>query len=248
MLFRSVISDLKNAEHYFKLLPGDLQWRKNYRVSLPMVELLLSRVYLYMEDWSNASEYAQKVIDNGNFQLLDLNIIEAFDENSGNRVYRNYHSYESPEAIWLYGSLEDVTYMVRRTGAEGRVFFKASDALMVSFDETPDDLRKDRYIVRESVASEENGEIVYNPQAFGKIAINHSGYGPGGTSNFARSFRLSEAYLNLSESYAMLYKESGDGTAMTKALNAVNKLRQSRFPRETEDVIEIRRASCRERV
>lgn len=230
-VYTQILKDLQEAERLYKLLPAEDQWKQDYRTSLPMVQLLLSRVYLYMEDWSNAANYADKVINDYNFQLLDLN--EVSDTTSkGVPTYRNYYNYNSPEIIWLYGNIEDATYLVNKVGAEEHVLFKASDALMNSYEKTEGDLRKTRYIIREKEARNINGQSVYIPQAFSKINVSDK-YIPKGTTNFARSFRLSEAYLNLSEATAMLYKTQSDNNALTRSLKALNTLRQNRFDRET---------------
>ena len=42
-----------------------------------MVQLLKSRVALYMENWEEAKTYAEKVIKDWNFSLRDLNTIPA---------------------------------------------------------------------------------------------------------------------------------------------------------------------------
>ena len=70
-VYNQVLEDLKQSEKEFLSLPAEQQWQPRLRVSLPFVQLLLSRVYLYMEDWQNASLYAGKVIDNPNFSLID---------------------------------------------------------------------------------------------------------------------------------------------------------------------------------
>lgn len=227
-VYTQILEDLREAERLYKTLPSDMQWQQNYRTSLPMAQLLLSRVYLYMEDWQNAADYAEHVINDYNFYLLNLNNVEDVGSN-GKPTFMNYHSYSSSEVIWTYGNIDNYTYMAAQQGKETRCIFKASDELMNCFDEQEGDLRKSRYIVREKYTFH-NGAEQYNlPQAFGKVNINASTYTPTGSNLFARSFRLSEAYLNLSEAAAMLYKAGQDNKNLTKALDALNTLRNSRF-------------------
>ena len=240
-VYDRVLEDLLEAERLYKLLPESDQWKNDYRTSLPMVQLLLSRVYLYMEEWQKSADYAQLVIANPNFKLLDLNSI-ATTNGDGERAYTNYHLYSSPEAIWLYGNTEDVTYFAGKYSGDDQTdpnthcYFRASDELMVSFKETAGDLREERYIVREKYPTYKDGETYYIPQAFGKIPVNDDYYIPEYNS-FARSFRLSEAYLNLSEATAMLYKEKGDNNALTLSLQALNTLRKFRFENYTDEHI-----------
>ncbi len=231
-VYEQVLKDLLNAESLYKLIPESEQWKRDYKTSLPMVQLLLSRVYLYMEEWQKSVDYAQLVIANPNFSLFDLNDIITVNE-EGDRVYTNFHSYTSSEVIWLYGNIEDVTYFVRHYSGKdandptSHCYFRASDELLESLNETVGDLRAERYIIGEYNPTYVDGEPYYIPQAFGKISVG-SNYRPG-SNVFARSFRLSEAYLNLSESAAMLYKEKGDKNALTQSLQALNTLREYRF-------------------
>lgn len=106
-VYSQILDDLLEAERLYQSLPTDQQWQANWRTSLPMVQLLLSRVYLYMEQWEKAATYANNVIQNGNFRLLDLKTI---DFNPDSPSYINYHSYtNSPEVIWVYGNMNDFT-------------------------------------------------------------------------------------------------------------------------------------------
>lgn len=243
--YQQIESDLLKAEELYKTLPESKQWDSNYRTSLPMVQLLLSRMYLYMEQWDKASEYAQLVMNNSQFRLLDLNTVEAKNQ-YGYPKYYDYFSYtNSKETIWLYGSTTDVTSMVGDNGedTDGNkiyAYFKASPELMSSF--STGDLRKDRYIIRswyeETTEPTEGGgepQSEYMPQAFGKLYVNTSSnpkswYNPSsGQLRFGRALRLSEAYLNYAEAEAMLYQEGGGDNHRTNALDALNKLRQYRI-------------------
>ena len=48
-VYAQILSDLHTAEATYLELPESEQWSDNYRTSLPMVQLMLSRTYLYME-------------------------------------------------------------------------------------------------------------------------------------------------------------------------------------------------------
>lgn len=229
-VYDQIVKDLQEAERLYNLLPEESQWKKNYRTSLPMVELLLSRTYLYMENWEEAAKYAKMVMDDSRFKLLDLNTIPTEETESGQttRVYTNYHSYnQSTEVIFPYGNVDDWAGWVEEytetstTGQPRMPYFRASDELLQEF--TDDDLRKERYIIRKSF----NGELM--PLAVGKLNVNNAFRPIGGTGIFGRSLRLSEAYLNYMEAKAMIAKESGDGNARQQALQALNELRSKRF-------------------
>lgn len=103
-VYDQIVKDLQEAESQFKLVSEARQWKKDYRASLPMVQLLLSRTYLYMENWEEAAKYAKMVMNDSRFKLLDLNTVETEKNEYGQvaRIYTNYHSYdESSEVIFL---------------------------------------------------------------------------------------------------------------------------------------------------
>ena len=235
-VYVQIIKDLLQAERLYKTLPSDQQWQPNKRTTLPMVHLLLSRAYLYMEEWEKAATFANHVITNGNFHLLDLNTIKTYSEEDPSiPSYINYHSYTtSSEVIWVYGNITDVTKYVYNASAStnDHPFFRASKELMNCFDETENDLRKERYVIRSKfqIINEDN-ELEAMPSAFGKINVSSKAYyQPVATNDaFGRSLRLSEAYLNFCEAKAMLYK-AGVANAGQEALNTLNEFRRFRFP------------------
>lgn len=217
-VYTQILNDLLQAEALYKPVPVSKQWAGDYRTSLPLTQLLLSKVYLYMEDWEKAAVNAEKVINSGFFSLLNLNSIPA---PTAAAPYYNFYSYSNPEVIWLYGGIADVNALINMstgTNANQRYIFNASNELLSSYDAT--DLRKRKYIV-----TERYNTSVFKPMA--KYLIS-STFNPGSDA-FARGFRLSEAYLNLAEATAMIYKKNSDGASLNKSLMALNTLRQSRY-------------------
>ena len=211
-VYDQILKDLNESENLFLNLPKSKQYQPDYLVSLPMLELLKSRVYLYMNNWKDAEKYAEKVINDWSFKLLDLNDLP---EPSRSEPYYTFTSIDNPEAIWLYGKISD--FMSNSSGyvskseedpwwgmkiTYNRDLFIASDELLNSF--ADGDLRKDRYIVKEW-DNNDNQFISNSYTVFGKFKITATG-APGSTNNMALSFRLSEAYLNLAEAAA----ESGE--------------------------------------
>lgn len=244
-VYSQVINDLKEAERLYETLPADKQFAKDYRTSLPMVQLLLSRVHLYQENWSDAASYAHKVMTNSNFKLLDLNVVETLTE-EGYPFYKTYHAYsESSEVIWLYGSVNDMgSWVMSYAGTSNpkdnnrvmHAYFKASDDLMETYEDT--DLRKERYIIKKAVR-DERGIDIWTPMAIGKLSVNipqdngvslNNFYKPiSGSGVFGRSLRLSEAYLNYAEAKAMMYQMGTDANGATEAQDALDELRVKRY-------------------
>ena len=244
-VYAQIINDLKEAERLYETLPANKQFAKDYRTSLPMVQLLLSRVHLYQENWSDAASYAHKVMTNSNFKLLDLNVVETLTE-EGYPFYKTYHAYsESSEVIWVYGSVSDMgSWVMSYAGTSNpkdnnrvmHAYFKASEDLMETYEDT--DLRKERYIIKKAVR-DERGIDIWTPMAIGKLSVNipqdngvslNNFYKPiSGSGVFGRSLRLSEAYLNYAEAKAMMYQMGTDANGATEAQDALDELRVKRY-------------------
>ncbi len=205
----------------------DKQYEPNYLVSLPMIQLLKSRVFLYMENWKDAAIYANKVIKDWSFALVDLNNLPS---PTVAEPYYNFTSLKSSEVIWLYGSVSDLTVFndesveyeeegyFGNTTTYYREAFIASDNLIESFEDG--DLRKEKYIAKEF---NKDDKVFYEDSytTFGKYKLSATGE-PSGSENFALSFRLGEAYLNLAEAAAHNNDES-------TALSALKTLLAKRY-------------------
>lgn len=211
-VYNQIVEDLNEAERLFLTLSKDKQYEPNYLISLPMIELLKSRVFLYMENWKDAAIYANKVINDWSFSLIDLNNLPT---PSVAEPYYNFTSIKSSEVIWLYGQISDLTVFndqpveKEENGFFGkttyfREAFIASDNLIESFKDG--DLRKEKYIAKEY---NRDDEAFYDDSysTFSKYKLSATG-DPSGSENFALSFRLGEAYLNLAEAAAHNNDES----------------------------------------
>lgn len=235
--YAQILSDLHAAEAAYLELPESEQWSDNYRTSLPMVQLMLSRTYLYMEQWEKAAQYAKMVMDDNRFKLIDLNDVPLEEPNEDGkyvRTYLNMPTYKCSETIWPYGNVTDMfkwAYDYANTtntitGQKMHSYFQASESLLESYLEW--DLRLIHYIVQ--APDGQGGEM---PMAFGKVNIGTTYYLPyAETGTFGRCLRLSEAYLNYAEAMAML-----GGSGDNEAVAALNTLLEKRFdPEDFEEV------------
>ena len=227
-VYDQIVLDLKTAIELYEGLPAASQWKTDYRTSLPMAELLLSRVYLSMENWEEAAKYAERVMNNPNFSLKDLNTVSRYTSTAPiKRTYLDFHNYtNSSECIWPYGSVGDTALWLTEFHStsndampDTHSYFKASPDLMDSFE--PYDLRKDCYVVRSWYVDSSGEEF---PQAIGKVSISTTNYlAASGLSVFGRSFRLAEAYINYAEAKSNIAGGEIDAVA------ALNELRKMRF-------------------
>jgi starch-binding outer membrane protein, SusD/RagB family len=85
-VYTQIISDLKDAE---ALLPADFSHAGNerVRVNASAASAMLSRAYLFQEDWANAEAKASAVIENTSmFNLVPLS--EVFRKNSSEAIFQ----------------------------------------------------------------------------------------------------------------------------------------------------------------
>lgn len=220
-VYKQIITDLLKAEQYYNSAPEKRQFKKDHRTSLPMVQLLLSRVYLYMGQMSEAANYAEKVIKNNQFSLYDLNSFEA----STTHYFPNYATYGNPETIWAYGNAASLNRLITINGysENGRIvraLFNVSDDLLSKF--TEGDLRKSTYFVTEGTLFP-NTYIPMGKSSYG-LADKNQNFTCSNTT-MGMSMRLSEAYLNLAE--AVMVSDPN------RALKLINTLREKRFTPNT---------------
>ncbi|WP_065219208.1 MULTISPECIES: RagB/SusD family nutrient uptake outer membrane protein [Butyricimonas] len=216
-VYEQIIKDLDNAERCFAEVSAAKQFSPDYRISLPAVQLLKSRVYLYMNNLDKAAEYAKKVINGWNFELYDLCTLSDVSMSAASYPY--YVTYDNPETIWAFGKTNDVVvFTFYLTGDRGissqynRKFINASDELVRTYKDEGD-LRVKFYLVP---------EYGYTPVRY--LAVSKCvliGENVPSEDKFALSLRLSEAYLILAEATAE--------TEPDVALKAMNDLRRKRI-------------------
>lgn len=237
-VFLQIVADLDEAEKAFLKAGQDKQFIKDGTVGLPMVQLMRARTALFMSDHATAITYANKVINDWDFSLFNLN---SFTSTSA-APYYEFCSYNNPEAIWLFGSSPDFARFASLTNHvnpnnynDPRRMFNASNSLLDSY--AADDLRKDNYIYKEGLEDNNN----YQPFGKGLVSVSTATtglrktiYSPvtGTPNSWGRALRLAEAYLILAEA-AHLNKD--DATAVS----ILETLRQSRFTTASGDAYKV---------
>lgn len=186
--YKQIVSDLEKAETY---LEGKTR-KSIYRANQTAASLLLSRVYLYMQNWEKAAEYAEKVLSVQS-SLLDLRQIA---------VGQDCLSKSSPETIFSMGGY---TIAAAFADAEDSWFGDPIEASYYVSKEMKnlygqDDLRASRYIGET--------EIWNYPDAFRKVSGQRSKYGSYCEVSSSFLMRTPEAYLNYAEAMAYAGNES----------------------------------------
>ena len=194
-VYDQIIRDLNDARNLLgAAYPSEGRIRPNQAVA----NALLSRVYLYTEDWSNAESSATTLLDDPRFSLeTDLN---------------NVFSTESEEAIWQLQSVrpavatfEGLTYILTRPPSSRGVSLQ--EDLINAFEE--DDDRDSLWVG--SITS--RGNTFYFPFKYKERLLSDGE----STSQFLTVFRLAEVYLIRAEARA----RQGNLTGAAEDLNAV---------------------------
>lgn len=171
-VFDQIIKDLLEAEALF----GNRPMQDAYHASKPAVWALLSRVYLYMEDWDNAIGYATKVM-------------EVVPLAQGGDYLAMYHGLTAgKEALFrLNGTLKSKSLGIFFSSEKPLV--TAADTLMSLYDH-PEDIRLHLF------ARDDNQELKVST----KYRI-ETDYTPEQERYDPFVLRVTEMYLNRAEAY-----------------------------------------------
>ena len=236
-VYDRILKDLLEAERLYKTLPEE-EWNlHNNRINLPCIQLIISRVYLYMENWEQALAYGEKVVNDYNYEIRDLNSLPLPDR-FNNPSYMNYYTWDNPEVIFLFGNQGDVlslpltkvSFSEEDEGGASQNYDYylaiASDSLIKAYEET--DLRKVHYLIWQPSVGRERVSYYY---AISKFEITAHYSITWGTTNgvWGVAFKVTEACLNAAEAAAALYKETGSGEYLTKARHLIDELRVKRM-------------------
>ena len=210
-VYARVLADLEEADAYLK---GNEVKNHPYRADITAVYLLKSRVYLYMQNWNRALEYAGKVLESRG-ELVDLSTHVA-----GEEVFTK----ASPEMIFSMGghALSAYMYSSREEGEKYPAYVVSED-LSSAFTEGDNDWRTRYYIMQEEIGGASTNSVYTNAWVFCKVKGWETGYKEA-SDHFM--FRTAEAYLNAAEAAAC----SGDETTARRMLKTLrdHRLKESR--------------------
>ncbi|MEO8416966.1 MAG: RagB/SusD family nutrient uptake outer membrane protein [Ginsengibacter sp.] len=193
-VYTQVISDAKKAADLM------IQSRGVVYATQEAAEALLSRVYLYMDDNTNAADYATKVINSGKFSLASTSEFPSMFSNA----------MQSPETIFSiaftasedYGKFGSIASMIYSDGNSGWGEEYASASLRNLMSAHPEDVRW-QYIIPlpdgNGGIAKKNGIEIYYISKF-------SFQGGSPTLSSPIMFRLAEMYLNRAEANAKMNK------------------------------------------
>lgn len=212
-VYQAVISDLKIASTL--LDSTTFSTRGNGYPSIYAANAMLSRVYLYMENWDSATYYASKVINSGVFEVT--NDYPDYFSNAQDSKETIWCIYMSPaDDLLKFGSIASMYYSTPAGSGWGEEY--ASDDLRVLLEKDMADVRNS-YIVPNVV----NGQIQVKQGTGIRIYYVSKFSNQDGSPTLSSPvlFRISEMYLNRAEAYAQLGKTED-------ALNDLDKIRVNR--------------------
>lgn len=197
-VYDQIESDLLKAIEMMTIQDGSTLSPKNScYASKEVAEALLSRVYLYMENWKKAEEYATKVINSGRYRLVE------------NEYYKNYPTYvpeDNQETIFAVRYTKDVDYqssyraymigsMYAQIDGDGWGEMYPSDSYLKLLELHPGDLRnafikkqytdsesywfiynKDNMYVKESVTKSENGYFIVDASKYQSAEVKEEAF------------------------------------------------------------------------
>lgn len=204
-VYRQIETDLLEADRLLKANPLP---RNMGRANHLMAEALLSRMYLYMENWDKALEFADKVIEEKP-ALLNLSKIPTLG------------SYDQ-EGVYFFGTPDEIIW-ARMTNNDRQPRysvppFTVSDDFIRLFDYSGED-------------ASNYGDIrgrLYLFQSFDGENFFVHGVCKDGFLGLT-GIRTAEVYLNRAEVYIHKYIESGKDEYREKSLATLNYLRSCRY-------------------
>lgn len=220
-------------------------WKMSYLAG----QALLSRMYLYMENWDKAIVYADSVLgvrsglcDFSGFDDIDY-AIEGYLDDTYSGVY---NADVSNELIWMYGTSDEHSiYTDMTSGYYDPPAYAISDDLVRCFerlndpendpDEDAGDLRRCFEIVSDVYYDEDDEEYNYyywvskqgKANDFSSFSVS------------AKGLRTAELYLNRAEALIQKYRATGSMESRAKALADLNTLRESRFDTRYVDYVPV---------
>lgn len=214
-VYTQVVSDLKEAESLFGDYQRDGGADPKGFATKEAAQALLARVYLYMEDWQKAADYATKVIDSKKFTMWTADQYVPVSENENGAWGRETEGSEVIFAIYEatgnsgYPGQEGIPYM---TNPKFHGDVCASNDLLNLYEEG--DVRSDLFY------SDPQGRPVYEGYWWTNKYPSKTG---DGSTNNTPVLRLSEMYLIRAEAL-----EKGASIEGATALDDFNTIRTNR--------------------
>ena len=213
-VYDQIVKDLLQAEQYLTQSPQSDDHRL-YRASVEAVDVLLSRVYLYMQNWAEAEKKAEAVMQSDKNSLATIDLLNAAADTDDNQG-ADFLTEQNPDVIFSMGS--DFVSGVVFDGKTGN--YCVAKELYDLYDDA--DLRKTTFFEH---------QLQMDNTPVDSLALAHKYHREQNYRSRVGSvftLRVSEAYLNKAEACAMQAGKEAE------ALAALNELRRNRILNYTD--------------
>lgn len=247
-VYTQILKDLHDSERLFT--EGEYEMDKNHTINVYMTYALLSRVYLYMEEYDKSIEYADKIIDSPNYQLLSLGSLSGNTAGTFNFNSLGVNHPRSSEVIWSFGTQDKNRNVSNIFNSDPVTSAKMSPARVATSLAELYDTRDLLYtqtlgstttLKQFNTAVKDMGDLRY--QSFFKydatyvvsgatLVERHPNYADKSratTNDYGMAIRMGEVVLNRAEAYIRKYLKDENKGYLTTALSAINELRICRY-------------------
>ena len=202
-----------------RLLKEHDQNRNYFRMDHLAAKAIMSRMYLYMEDWDRALAYADSVlVEKGG--LLDLNTVDWKQPIyflGGMYVFSVYSASTPDEIIWGRDGVYEYNM------GWGLPPYPVSEGLLDSYGASV------TQVVADAVSDiRAKAYIGWDMNLLGTVYPNEISRFSSGLGRI-QGIRTAELYLNRAEASAQKYLKEGNDTYRVAALEDLNKLRRARY-------------------
>lgn len=197
-----------------------------HKVRPVVAKALLSRMYLYMENWDEAEYWADEALKMNSSLTPLRNLVDfAAIASSSDKYSSIYDPSVSSEVVWAYGrGMEFAFYSWPTTAVEPPI--QVAPSLTGMYETNSDnnalgDLRRIVYFKKVSrIISLKPLVVRYTPISGRKSEL---------VGICSHGIRVAEMYLNRAEARAHKYSQTHDDSYRVKALADINLLRESRY-------------------
>ncbi|MDR1273049.1 MAG: RagB/SusD family nutrient uptake outer membrane protein [Odoribacteraceae bacterium] len=226
-IYRQMEADLLEAEGLLvELGKSNSKWR----VTDLFVYNLLSRLYLYEENWEATIEYATKVLHRAPLLVALHKITNASNNFVNNGLFAsNVYDISGVETIWVFSN-----YMEYAFASVANAFPAYTNASPAPYTISPDLLASHDYDDLSTTNRKDLRPHFYYTGYGMNMNNRHRGLGfktyrDGNADLPTKGMRVAEAYLNRAEANARLFITTGDAKHRVDALDDLNYLRQHRY-------------------
>ena len=198
-----------------------------YKINALAAKSILSRVYLYMENWGGVLRYTNEVLA----EKSELTALASADEAAfvwqGSNAFGVYNMTTSNEVIWLYSNMGETSTFYTAGSFNYRAPFGVSDDLMDLYEFENDTEKKNFKDLRPFLYFSTSAYFLQGLPVY--YQLYGCKCGKQSLTIGTKGIRTAELYLNRAEAYTRKFIALGDDNDRKLALADLNNLRRHRY-------------------